>query len=432
MAGNMQDDVDRALAAFGAEPIKYHSFNNSKRVVARQPAAPPGGVEFFEAADGDAGIASDNAETDLAQTYLARWPAAEATATRPIYQAAPLPAYAPSVTISDTLSRFAAPELALSLSHIGHGPIAAPPPVANFAYQAAHLATSPVELIPMQQYHPPLGPQTPQFNPIAAAVASPAIEAPRSAEAARPVEAPAPVQMPRPVPPSYAVPPYAVPPQPQVVPAVAPLAPPAVAAAATAAWQIFANRPTPPLPLPEPARPSAPSKLGSVEDLFRMLATPADAPPHAAAQTAPTPAHAAAATAAWQIFANRPTPPLPLPEPARPSAPSKLGSVEDLFRMLATPADAPPHAAAQTAPTPAHWLNDAATRLPLAAVRPEPEAYPPFASAHGRPRSPFALGQPNPAPMRSVAGAASRFASQAQPVLRAEALAGVDDLFRRL
>jgi len=369
MAGNMQDDVDRALAAFGAEPIKYHSFNNSKRVVARQPAAPPGGVEFFEAADGDAGIASDNAETDLAQTYLARWPAAEATATRPIYQAAPLPAYAPSVTISDTLSRFAAPELALSLSHIGHGPIAAPPPVANFAYQAAHLATSPVELIPMQQYHPPLGPQTPQFNPIAAAVASPAIEAPRSAEAARPVEAPAPVQMPRPVPPSYAVPPYAVPPQPRVVPAVAPLAPPAVAAAATAAWQ---------------------------------------------------------------IFANRPTPPLPLPEPARPSAPSKLGSVEDLFRMLATPADAPPHAAAQTAPTPAHWLNDAATRLPLAAVRPEPEAYPPFASAHGRPRSPFALGQPNPAPMRSVAGAASRFASQAQPVLRAEALAGVDDLFRRL
>lgn len=366
MAGNMQDDVDRALAAFGAEPIKYHSFNNSNRVVARQPAALPGGAEFFETADGDAGIASDNAETDLAQTYLARWPAAElVTATRPIYQAAPLPAYAPPVTAGDTLSRFAAPELALSLSpslsHIfSHGPIAAPPPAANFAYQAAHLATSPVELIPMQQYHPPLGPQTSQvFSPIAATAASPPIEVPRSAEAARPVEAPVPVQMPRPVPPSYAVPP-----QPQVVPAAAPLAPPAVAAA----WQIFANRPTPP--------------------------------------------------------------PLPLPEPARPSAPSKLGSVEDLFRMLATPADAPAPAAAQTPPTSTHWLNDAAARLPLAAVRPEP--YPPFASAQSRPRSRFALGQSNPGPMRSVAGAASRFASQAQPVLCAEASVGVDELFWRI
>ena len=376
MAGNTQDDVDRTLVASGSEAIRYHSYNNFKRIVARHPTTLPSVADFLEASDGDAGIASESAETDLAQTYLDRPPAAELiAATRPLYQAAPPSAYvslavtsAPSAVTREPLSRLATPEPlpGLSPAAFSHGPIVAPlpapplaPPLASiFAYHAVHLAAGQAVSVPMQQYQQP-------FGPLQAAVASQPVEAarfvepPRFVDAPRPVEIPVSAQTPYPVPPAYVAPSQPLP-QKRILPAAVPPVPPAVAA--------------------------------------------------------------------WHMLAGQ-----SMPEPIPGSAPSRLGSVEDLFRMLARRNEYPAPVATQTVSAPARWPGAAVTQPSAAAIQPEPEAYLPFTPAQGRPLSRFAAGQHNPGQVRPMPNAsAPRFASQLQPALRPEPTSGVGDLFRRI
>ena len=366
MAGNTQDDVDRTLVASGSEAIRYHSYNNFKRIVARHPTTLPSVADFLETSDGNARIASESAETDLAQTYLNQATAAELIAAmRPLYQAAPPSAYvsfattnlSPAVTM-EPLSRLETPEPLPNLSPaaFSHSPTAAlqlaPQLASNFTYHAVQLAAGQAVSVPMQLYQQP-------FAPMQAAVASQPVEAPRFADAPRPAEILFPAQRPYPVPPAYVAPSQPLP-QKRILPAAVPPVPPAVAA--------------------------------------------------------------------WHMLAGQ-----SMPEPMPGSAPSRLGSVEDLFRMLERRNEYPAPVATQTVSAPARWPGAAVTQPSAAAIQPEPEAYLPFTPAQGQPLSRFASGQHNPGQVRPMPNAsAPRFASQLQPALRPESTSGVGDLFRRI